>query len=366
VATMEDVRYTLGVGYLAGSGVTLAAILVASIPGGAGGTAVALLGTVPALGLAFAPVWLPRVHVDGPTVWRAAMWAAVGVGVFALFDVGLLLARLLWPAATGPALPFVAASAGFGGISGALAGCLLGLRRRRRTLTERNAVMRRVLRHDLRTESNLVLGHARAASEATDGAEAHLDAIVESIRRLLDRGKRVRRLQRGAARSGSRRPTRGTAAVVEAAFDAVRERSPGAALDLVAPADPSVLADGSLVSAVADVVERVAGHADGAPVVATVIEPSTTDRTVVVRLRRRDGGTVLPEADLYALDGGSETPLRHGRHTGLWAARWCLERHGGGVAVDRDGVRLELRRARGRAPVRVAARVVAAVRRRLR
>lgn len=123
---MTDVRYTLGVGYLVGSGGTLAVILLASAArigtGDGAGVAIGpLLGTVPALGLASAPLWLSRVRVDGTTAWRTAMWAALGIGAVALLDVGVLLARLMGSAMSAATLAFVAYGAGFGGVCGALA-----------------------------------------------------------------------------------------------------------------------------------------------------------------------------------------------------------------------------------------------------
>ncbi|MFB6280602.1 MAG: hypothetical protein ABEH40_01110 [Haloferacaceae archaeon] len=362
---MTDIRHTLGVGYLVGSGTTLAAVLVAAgvAPGGGIGP---LLGALPALGLAAAPVWLPRVRIDAAAVWRTAVWAALGVGAFALLDVGLLLGGRPRPGAPPPGPGVVAYGVGFGGVCGALIGCLLELNRRSRTLTEQNAVMRRVLRHDLRTEANLVLGHARAAaSEADEGTRPHLDEIAASIRRLLDRGRRVRRLQRGAAA----RPTddRSAVAVVEDALDAAREEYPGARPDLVAAGDPRVRANDLVVRAVAEVVGTAAAHVPDGALVVTVADAAPGGGTVGVRIRTRDGGGVLPDADLHAMDGGGETPLRHGRHTGLWAAKWCLERHGGRFAVaGPDAVVLGLRRARGRLPRRVVARVRAAVPRALR
>lgn len=364
---MTDARHTLGVGYLVGSGVTLAAVLVASAAGPDGGIG-PLLGAVPAAGLAASPLWLPRVRLGGDGVWRTAVWSALGVGVFALLDVGVLIWRLLWPAAPTPGLGFVAYSAGFGGACGAMIGCLIGLNRRARTLTEQNAVMRRVLRHDLRTEANLVLGHARAAAEEADGSRTHLDEIVGAIRRLLDRSRRLRRLQRGAGAPAPPTADRDAVAVVEEALDAARETAPEATIGLVTAGDPRIAANDLVVRAVADVVGTVADHVgDDAPLVVTVADSSPTDRTVGVRVRRRDGGRVLADADLHALDGGGETPLRHGRHTGLWAAKWCLERHGGRfVVVGPDGVGLDLRRARGRLSRRFAARVRALVPRRLR
>lgn len=350
---MWDDRYTLGVGYLVGCGVTLTAVLVAAALGPRGDpNAVSLLGAVPAAGLASAPLWLGRVSVDGIGIWRTAMWAALGVGVFAVLDVGLLFVGALWTPVPGPALAVVASSAGFGGVCGALVGCLIGLNRRTRALAERNAVMRRVLRHDLRTESNLILGHARAAADGTgDGTRPHLDTIVESIERLLDRGQRVRRLQEESVTEGSSTDSgtrcRSTVAVVNEALDLVRERSPETRVDLVATGDPEVRANEPLVRALADVVSAVVGHVGGdSPVSVLVDEPSPTDRTTTVRIRRRDGGQVLSDADAAALDGGGETPLQHGHHTGLWAAKWCLERHGGRLVVADPVVTLELPRVR--------------------
>ena len=363
---MSGDRHTLGVGYLVGSGVTLTAVLLAAAVGSGGDPGVApLLGAVPAVGLASAPIWLSRVRIDGIGVWRTAMWAALGVGVFAILDVGLLLVGSLWTPVSGATLAVVASSAGFGGVCGALVGCLIALNRRARALSERNAVMRRVLRHDLRTESNLILGHARAAADDTDGgACAHLDTIVESIERLLDRGQRIRRLQGSpATESAPIDPTtrsRATVAVVDEAIDLVRERSVGTSVDLLAPGNPEIRANEPLVRAVADVVAAVAGHVAGVtPVSVIVDDPSPTDRTVTIRIRRRDGGRVLSDADVAALGRGDETPLRHGHNTGLWAAKWCLERHGGRLVVTDGEVTLELQRVRawGSLPAPLAATV---------
>ncbi|MGM0605381.1 MAG: histidine kinase N-terminal 7TM domain-containing protein, partial [Halobacteriota archaeon] len=88
-------------------------------------------------------------------------------------------------------------------------------------------VMNRVLRHDLRNDMNVVLGHAELLSEADSAAKLHAEPIRRKAESLVTLGEKVRRVDEHFARTPSRTPIDLSALVTEEVTE-IGERFPAA------------------------------------------------------------------------------------------------------------------------------------------
>ncbi|MXR40056.1 PAS domain S-box protein [Halobaculum sp. WSA2] len=202
---------------------------------------------------------------------------------------------------------------------------------------QRLEVLNRVLRHNIRTETNLIYGNADlidaegAHVEAVKDGAMRIEAISDKARDVIDIFERGRQSGRSLTLS----------AVLEECVEAVREDHPSVAVDLeVDPGDDP--ADGTavsvspvLTSVLMNVVENAAEHNDSAdPWVG--VRATCADEGVEIRVA--DNGPGISDHERAALERGNETPLEHGSGLGLWLIAWGTELADGDLTIDdREG-----------------------------
>jgi len=202
------------------------------------------------------------------------------------------------------------------------------------------AVLSRVLRHNLRNEVGVVLGHAELLADRLDGREGGMAATVASgARSLASLGEKARTVER-VLDDEPRRELR-LAALLADAVDPVRESHPDRELTVdVPPALRVRAAEATLTAAVAELVENAAVHGAGPIRVTAARDAGTLSITVT------DAGPGIPAAELEPIAAGEETPLEHGSGLGLWIVHWAATALGGEATFeDREptGARATLR-----------------------
>jgi PAS domain S-box-containing protein len=209
----------------------------------------------------------------------------------------------------------------------------------RKRREQRLEVFNRVLRHNLRNQVDVIVGHAEVLGDRTDGE--HADRIVESATALAAIGDRARTIDRVLSGDVHERPVDLGACLREtlAAVD-----RPDAAVDVsvagTLPEGAELVTDERVLTAVFEsALENAVTYADGTVDVAA--ERAADGWTVVIA----DDGPGIPQGELDALVAGTETPLQHGRGLGLWQLKWGVEKIDGRLSFDTDGgttVRIEL------------------------
>ncbi|WP_277554913.1 histidine kinase N-terminal 7TM domain-containing protein [Halobaculum limi] len=196
---------------------------------------------------------------------------------------------------------------------------------------QRLEVLNRVLRHNIRTETNLIYGHADLAD---NGDTERISAVKEGALRIESISDKARDaidvFEHGR---NPKTPIQATAVVAEA-VDAVRTRYPDVEYDI------DIDVDGARVSPVLtavyeNVIENAAEHNTAADPHVAVSAVATDGH---VRVRVRDNGPGIEAHEQAVLERGTETALDHGSGLGLWLIAWGTDMADGELTiVEADG-----------------------------
>ncbi|MFB6307757.1 MAG: sensor histidine kinase [Haloarculaceae archaeon] len=330
---MNVTKQSLGMGYLVGLGVVFCVVLivhaVTALGTDASAALVALAGVMPALTLVGARVWLPRSGLEGDQIWTVAEWAGLGVAVFTLVTVAVLTVST--PSTLVPRL--LASTVALGGASGVLIGTLLELRRSTRRLTQCNDVLNRVLRHNLRNDLNVVLGHLSQLDRQVSGpASEHVEQLQRKVDDIIAVTNKARQIDVALAMDGQPQEPVDVVPYLQERIDAVRAAYPDARVSMDVPDEAWVRGNWLLGTLFDNLVENAVVHADGTPELSVSVQRSAD--SVVIEIV--DDGPPIPEAELAVLEQGAETQLSHSKGVGLWLVEWIAESYDGDVAFDCD------------------------------
>jgi PAS domain S-box-containing protein len=204
-------------------------------------------------------------------------------------------------------------------------------------------VMDNLLRHNLRNDMNVVLGHAELLKPAADPAEAaHLESIESTGRKLLAKADKQRRIIELIVDRDPPVPL-DLREIVDDVVAAVRAEGDGIEIEVDVPASLSVAGIPQLENAVRELVDNAIRHARGDPRVR--IEARTRDGCVDLVIA--DDCDPIPPSEMGVLSGEDpRSATHHGTGLGLWLVYWTVELSGGEIHVDRDeddGNRIVLR-----------------------
>jgi len=216
-----------------------------------------------------------------------------------------------------------------------------GLAEREQALREREQrlnVLNRVLRHNLRNEMTVVVGHAEFIAEESDDPLANsAESILSSSDDLTSLSERAREIQEIRGTADDRTVVDAAEVAREAVADA-REEFPDVDVDLDAESAP-LRAVPTVGMAVEHVVDNACRHNDGdSKRVQVSTGTGTRNGAPVVWVAVQDDGPGLPEQEQTVLREGRETALEHGSGLGLWVVYWVVRESGGTLGFDvRDG-----------------------------
>ncbi|WP_233562137.1 histidine kinase N-terminal 7TM domain-containing protein [Halorubrum sp. Atlit-8R] len=192
---------------------------------------------------------------------------------------------------------------------------------------QRLNVLNRVFRHDVRTETNLILGYLeQLRSDPTD--ERAMSVISDSAERMLDLSERTRTAGElfDPTEESEWTPL---PAVVDGAVDEARADDPDARIEVGEV--PTVPVRGVLVVVLENLCSNAVQHNDAdAPWMR--VDAAVADGWVTITVA--DDGPGIDPAEYDVLDRGTETPLRHGSGIGLWIVKWGVDHLGGRISFD--------------------------------
>lgn len=340
-------KRSLGEGYIVAIGVVLGIVLGAqTVLQGSGELFWLLAAGVSVAVLVGAVYWLHRFELSSDQVWLVSNCSALSLGLgttaFVLVDLATTAKSV-----TTVEVAVLGTALGASAVFGALSGIAVTLHRSNRDLRGQNAVLHRILRHNLRNDMSVVLCLLDDIEANTDG-ETRETAIqarakIQSFVRLTDR---VRQANVGLTDSAETRKQRDVTDIVESRVVQLRRENPDLSIDMELP-DQALASVGETFDLVIDnIVESALSDETCSPHLALQVEK---DRETV-RLLVEDDSMTIPDADFSAVATGSETALEHGLGVELWLVEWLVDANDGDVAFETaDGVRrvtIELDRAR--------------------
>jgi len=195
---------------------------------------------------------------------------------------------------------------------------------------QRLEVLNRVLRHNIRTETNLIAGYAELIDE---GEEEGIDELIkERAERIEAMGEQAREIAELFDREGQADEPVPLARIVTEAVASIRERYPDVTVDC-GPIPDDVAVTAVLRPVVANVLENAAEHnTSEQPRVGVDVEPGAD----VVTLRVEDNGPGISRYERAVLERGTETPLEHGSGLGLWLIKWGVGFAGGRLSLEEN------------------------------
>lgn len=241
--------------------------------------------------------------------------------------------------------------------AGALVGLLLGVynvrsRRHYRAVEQerervahhrtRLAVLNRVLRHNLRNDATVILGHLRAITDQVDGRLAeHGETAIGKTTELVALGDKARRIDTTLGAGVERTDdVEITSLVRELTADRGR-----AEVTVDIPGGTSIRTNRNILTQVLEeAIENAVEHSETDSVRIRITSSQTSDGFTEIVVE--DSGPGLPEHERTALVSGEETSLEHTSGLGLWLIKWGVAALGGDVTFaesDLGGTAVRIR-----------------------
>jgi len=198
---------------------------------------------------------------------------------------------------------------------------------------QRRRVMNRVLRHDLRNDMNVVVGHAQILAETLDDDRVrHAKTIEQKASNLVQLGEKVRKIdQRLHGRNREFQRIELTR-IVREETQSIHETYPDAAIRTRLE-DVSIWGDTLIRTAVANLIENALEH-NNRPTPEVDIVAGYSQESGQIELTVSDNGSGIPEAERRVITAGIETPLEHISGLGLWLVKWIVEGMDGELTIE--------------------------------
>ena len=201
-----------------------------------------------------------------------------------------------------------------------------------RRYEQRLQVLNRVLRHDLKNDTNVIGGYADLLRDHVDAeGDEYLDIIdrkVETLTHLSDQAREID----VALHSDAEQATIDLSRLVERLCESLESSFPHATVTVSTPPEAVVSADELLESAVRNVLENAVVHNDrDRPVVEATVAAADDGR---YRIEVADDGPGIPAVERTVFTEARETALEHASGLGLWLVHWIVTESGGEVDID--------------------------------
>ncbi|WP_410764998.1 histidine kinase N-terminal 7TM domain-containing protein [Haloferax sp. DFSO60] len=201
---------------------------------------------------------------------------------------------------------------------------------------QRLRVLNRVLRHDLRNDMNVILGHADLLlnEDVPAASKSHAHTIKRKATSLVNLGERTRHIDTTLDRSAALLEPVEAVECLEAELRTLESEHPNVRVNRELPEEKWVYADELLKLAVKNLFDNAIEHTDRVIPELTVSFETASELDDAVEIRIADNGPGIPAAELSVLKAGFETPLEHISGLGLWLAKWIVEQSNGGLRFE--------------------------------
>ncbi|MFH5797205.1 response regulator [Haladaptatus sp. CMAA 1911] len=195
---------------------------------------------------------------------------------------------------------------------------------------QRLQVFNRILRHNLRNDLNVVLGHADNLMEGVPEAAQSARIIKRKATELIDVSEKAREVGRTLDKPSKARAAIEITGLIQRTCSDLRETYPMADLSADLPESVWVYGDKTLDTVINEIVENAIKHNDrGMPRVTLSVSTIEANENRWVKIVVTDDGPGIPEGEREVLIEGRETALQHGSGLGLWLTNWIVGKFGG-------------------------------------
>ena len=203
-------------------------------------------------------------------------------------------------------------------------------------------VLHRLLRHNLRNQTNVIHGRAELVESevADDRIAAHAERIKHASRSLLDSSETAQSIQRILRTEQADVEPVSPTDLHDRLEHVAASVAPDAEVRIDVDTTTPVPYDGPIGNAITELLDNAVKHgvAGSDPVVGITVSDRSDGG---VRIAIDDDGPGIPDAEWSVVAGDREiTQLQHASGLGLWLAKWVADKHGGDlelVSADADG-----------------------------
>jgi PAS domain S-box-containing protein len=200
-------------------------------------------------------------------------------------------------------------------------------------------VLHRLLRHNLRNQTNVIHGRAELieSESGDDGIAAHAERIEDASQSLLDTSETAQSIQRILRTEQVDLEPLSPADLRDRLERLVGSVVSGAEVRIDIDTDTPVPYDESIGSAVTELLDNAVKY--GASETDEAVGITVADRPDGgVRIAVADDGPGIPDEEWSVVAGDREiTQLQHASGLGLWLAKWVADRHGGDLELVSAG-----------------------------
>ena len=209
--------------------------------------------------------------------------------------------------------------------------------------TRRLQLLHRLIRHNLRNEMSVVMGHAGSLERALEDDDH--EQQVEIIKRVADdvsqMTESVSRIEEIASNDATDFSPTDVPALLDELAGEFESEFPGASVTVEAETEAGVLvsADRGLRYGLEHAIRNAIQHNDSdRPEV--VLRAARDDRDSRAVVQVTDDGPAIPDVEVDAIDADADiSEMQHGSGVGLFVMKWCAESLGGRLEVHADDSR---------------------------
>jgi PAS domain S-box-containing protein len=193
-------------------------------------------------------------------------------------------------------------------------------------------VLHRLLRHNLRNQTNVIRGYADLIGRQADDdrVRSFSEQIEAAVDSLIDTSETAKSIQSVLETDEIAHRSLPAPDLVDRLEQLVESAVPEAPVRIDVDADTDVPYDDAVESALVELLDNAVTH--GTPDADSTVTLSVRDRAETVRIAVTDDGSGIPDAEWAVVAGDREiTQLQHSSGLGLWLAKWVAQRHGGTI-----------------------------------
>jgi PAS domain S-box-containing protein len=199
---------------------------------------------------------------------------------------------------------------------------------------QRLAVLNRVLRHNIRTDVNVIQGHLEMLAESHAEDNEHVQIMNKRLSNIVQLSNTARNIEQLRDNGEAERTTLDLGSMLRERVERLRAESSTAHISVNLPESLPVVADDLLPHAFDNVLDNAIEHnnsEDPRIEIEAAARPNPSSKYVTVTVA--DNGPGLPAVEREVLTSETETPLKHSEGLGLWLTRWIVKSSGGTITV---------------------------------
>lgn len=198
-------------------------------------------------------------------------------------------------------------------------------------LSQRLSVLNRVLRHDIRTQAQIIQGYTDRLVAGELSVERAAERVERANRRLTELSEEARQLESLLAEDDFETEPIDLVSLVRDAGDTVQSAHDSLTIQYDLPDRQLVEAPPLLTQVVEHLLYNVVEHSESA---APQAEVSLTTNSEGVKLTVLDNGPGIPESEPLLSAEDTESQLRHSQGVGLWLVTWIVDEAAGEVEIE--------------------------------